>query len=387
MRILGLSIKSGKVSEARHSGASWMRPSALQHQQSRNADLNHASLNKKDEFFTQYEDIAKEIWEYSAELKGKVVLCNCDNPFESEFIRFFILHFNELKLGGLIATCYHQGPVLANTRSTKSHLGAFKATITNVPVRGIIQPDKTQNINKLLKLPGNSLSLLNGDGDFRSEECLSILKQADIVITNPPFSLFREYVSILELHKMKYIILGNMNASTYREIFPLFSTNKLWYGYSIRSGDRKFYVPEDYPLEAAGCGVDENGRRYIRVKGVRWFTNVNVKKAMGCITLTKKYAKRDFPKYQNYNAIEVGRTENIPCDYTGVMGVPITFLDRYNPDQFNIIMLANGNTRTNVPPAILAEVGYRPHPSDKGGVGIINGCRTYARILIRRKIS
>jgi hypothetical protein len=234
-------------------------------------------------------------------------------------------------------------------------------------------------------MEGNSLVHLAGDGDFRSDECEALLKEADIVATNPPFSLFREYISLLEHHKKDFIILGNMNAATCKEVFPLFRDNKVWYGESIRSGDRKFYVPDGYPLNAAGCGIDERGRRFIRVKGVRWFTNLDTSRRHEPITLTKHYTPDEYPRYENYGAINVGRTQDIPVDYDGVMGVPITFLDKYSPDQFEIVMLANGNARTNVSSKTLAEVGYRPHSEDRGGVGIINGRRVYARILIRRK--
>jgi hypothetical protein len=176
-----------------------------------------------------------------------------------------------------------------------------------------------------------------------------------------------------------------MNAITTKEIFPLFRDNKVWYGESIRSGDRKFFVPDSYPLNAAGCGIDKNGRRFIRVKGVRWFTNLETNRRNESLELTCLYSSDKYPHYENYDAIEVGRTKNIPIDYDGIMGVPITFLDKYSPGQFDIIMLANGNARTNVSSETLSEVKYRPHPEDRGGVGIINGQRAYARILIRRK--
>jgi hypothetical protein len=176
-----------------------------------------------------------------------------------------------------------------------------------------------------------------------------------------------------------------MNATTCKEVFPLFRDNNVWYGESIRSGDRKFYVPDGYPLDAANCGVDERGRRFIRVKGVRWFTNLDTTRRHEPIALLRRYAPDEYPRYENYDAIEVGRTQDIPVDYHGIMGVPITFLDKYSPDQFEIVMLANGNARTNVSPEVLAAVKYRAHPEDRGGVAIIDGRRVYARILIRRK--
>jgi len=205
------------------------------------------------------------------------------------------------------------------------------------------------------------------------------------VVTNPPFSLFREYIALLERHEKSYIVLGNMNAATTKEIFPLFRDNKVWYGETIRSGDRKFHVPDNYPLNAVNCGVDDKGRRFVRVTGVRWFTNLDTSMRHEPIELTRCYTPDEYPKFENYDAINVARTQNIPVDFEGVMGVPITFLDKYNPEQFEIVMLANGNARTNVPPKTLKEVNYRAHSEDRGGVGILNGKRAYARILIRKK--
>lgn len=350
-----------------------------------NATLNHAFIVKKDEFYTQYEDVAREMVKHREQLKGKTVLCNCDDPFESAFFRFFVLHFNKIELAGLISTCYAASPIAGREYPLEGEAGAYKAVVTEVPDETLVRPDGSLDLESLFAMPGNSLVHLVGDGDFRSDECEALLNEADIVVTNPPFSLFREYISLLERHKKQFIILGNMNAATYREVFPLFRDNKIWYGESIRSGDRKFYVPDDYPLNAATCGIDERGRRFIRVKGVRWFTNVDTSRRHEPIALTRSYTPDEYPRYENYDAIDVGRTQNIPVDYDGIMGVPITFLDKYSPDQFEIVMLANGNARTNVSSKILAEVDYRQHSEDRGGVGIINGRRVYVRILIRRK--
>jgi addiction module RelB/DinJ family antitoxin len=351
----------------------------------RNATLNRAFIAKKDEFYTQYEDVATEMLKHREQLNGKSVLCNCDDPFESAFFRFFVLHFNKIGLSGLTCTCYAGSPMAGKEYPLEGETGAYKAVVTEVPDESLVRPDGALDLESLFAMPGNSLELLAGDGDFRSDECEALLKQADIVITNPPFSLFREYIGLLERHRKDFIVLGNLNAGTYKEVFPLFRDNKVWYGESIRSGDRKFHVPDNYPLNAAGCGIDERGRRFIRVTGVRWFTNLDTCKRHELIPLTRSYISDEYPHYENYDAIDVGRTQDIPSDYDGVMGVPITFLDRYSPDQFEIVMLANGNARTNVSRKILAEVGYRPHAEDRGGVGIINGRRVYARILIRRK--
>lgn len=350
-----------------------------------NAKLNHAFIVKKDEFYTQYEDVAKEMTHHREKLKGKTLLCNCDDPFESAFFRFFVLHFNDFELAGLTSTCYAESPMAGREYPLEGKTSAYKAVVTEVPDGTLIRPDGSLDLESLFYMPGNSLVHLAGDGDFRSDECKALLKEADIVVTNPPFSLFREYIALLERYEKGFIILGNMNAATCKEVFPLFQNNRVWYGESIRSGDRKFHVPDSYPLSAASCGIDESGQRFIRVKGVRWFTNLDTNKRHEPLTLTCNYTSDEYPRYENYDAINVGRTQNIPADYDGIMGVPITFLDKYSPDQFEIVMLANGNARSNVPPETLSEVNYRAHSEDKGGVGIINGRRVYARILIRRK--
>lgn len=355
------------------------------HSNSGNAKLNHAFIVKKDEFYTEYGDVEREILNHGKLLKGKSILCNCDDPFESAFFRFFIIYFNRLKLISLTSTCYAGSSLAGKEYPLEGGTCAYKAVVTEVPDDTIVRPDGSLDLESLFSMSGNYLAHLAGDGDFRSDECKALLGEVDIVTTNPPFSLFREYLDLLESHKKKFIILGNMNATTTKEIFPLFRDNKVWYGESIRSGDRKFYVPDSYPLNATGCGIDDNGRRFIRVKGIRWFTNLKACSPNTSLELTRLYDKDEYPFYENYDAIEVGRIQNIPMDYEGVMGVPITLLDKYSPNQFEIIMLANGNARTNVSSKTLSEVNYRKHPEDRGGVGMINGRRAYARILIRRK--
>lgn len=350
-----------------------------------NATLNSAFIVKKDEFYTQYEDVSKEMIKHKDQLKGKNILCNCDDPFESAFFRFFVLNFDKLKLAGLISTCYADSQIAGQEYPLEGVTGAYKAVVTEIPDETLKRPDGSLDLEALFAMQGNSLIHLSGDGDFRSDECVALLEEADIVVTNPPFSLFREYISLLERYEKNFIILGNMNAVTYKEVFPLIRDNKVWYGESIRSGDRKFYVPDGYPLNAASCGIDDKGRRFIRVKGVRWFTNLETSKRHEPIALTCSYTPDEYPQYENYSAINVGRTQKIPFDYDGIMGVPITFLDKYSPDQFEIVMLANGNARTNVSSNALTEVGYCQHPEDRGGVGIINGQRVYVRIMIRRK--
>lgn len=366
------------------------QPSALEHTfpsasgGPRNAALNRAFRAKKDEFYTQYEDVEKELVHYPGQFAGKHVLCNCDDPFESAFFRYFLVHFDELGLASLTSTCYSSSPVAGREYQLETGQQSYIAVVTRTPDGDLILPDDSLDLETVFDIEGNEITWLEGDGDFRSADCVALLKQADIIVTNPPFSLFREYMAQLIGHGKKFLILGNMNAATYREVFPLFRDNKVWYGVSIRSGDRKFHVPDSYPLGASNCGIDESGRRFIRVKGVRWFTNLDNARRHEKLVLTRNFDPSDYPRFDNYDAIEVSRTMDIPADYDGLIGVPITFLDRYNPNQFEIVMLANGNARTNVTAETLSAVGYVPDPADKGGVGMIDGQRSYARILLRK---
>lgn len=354
----------------------------------RNGVLNKAGSMKKDEFYTRYEDIAAEIVFYPGAFADKVVLCNCNDPIESNFVRYFLDNFRDLGLKALVATCYAHSE-LADTLGILEPVSelacvsgrAYGIEVVTVPEGFQMKPD----YQALFRCEGNRLFQLEGDGDFRSDECMGYLSKADVLVTNPPFSLFREYLTLAQDSGKKFLVLGNVNALTCKEVFPLFQRGMLWLGHSIHSGDRKFYVPEAYPLDAAGCGVDEKDRRYIRVKGVRWYTNMESDIGFKDLSLSKTYDRDVYPFYDNYDAINVDCTKNIPCDYEGVMGVPITFLDRYNPDQFDIIMLANGNARTNTDPSVLRAVGYRRHPEDRGGVGIVDGRRSYARVLVRNR--
>ena len=311
-----------------------------------NSDLNSAKSAKKDEFYTQLTDIEKELRHYRQHFQGKTVLCNCDDPFESNFFKYFVLNFNRLGLKKVIATCYTGSPI-ANQQLSLFDILSDKEENKEKPYKAVVTTvyDKTGDgsidmldVAELFKSGENTLTELEGDGDFRSPECLKLMDEADIVVTNPPFSLFREYVATLVEHNKKFIIIGNINAVTYKEFFPLIMNNKVWIGPSVHSGDRAFYVPDDYPLSAAGCGIDEvTGRKYIRVKGIRWFTNLDSKQRHEEMILVKKYSPELNQKYDNYDAINVDSTADIPCDYAGVMGVPITFLDKYCPDQFEIV--------------------------------------------------
>ncbi len=291
---------------------------------SQNTNLHAAKRGKNDDFYTQLSDIENELRHYKGHFKGKVVYCNCDDPRVSNFFHYFSHNFKHFGLKKLVTTCYKNQQV--DLFSTRDQDRAIK-----LEYDGFRAGDTVPNAEDI------GITKLKSDGDFQGPECVELLKQADIVVTNPPFSLFREYVAQLVKYDKKFLIIGNMNAVTYKEIFPLVKENKLWYGPSISSGDREFGVPDNYPVTAAGWRIDSDGRKFIRVKGVRWFTNLDHNKRHEELILYRKYTPEDYPHYDNYDAIEVGRTADIPVDWKGAMGVPITFLDKYNPDQFEIV--------------------------------------------------
>ena len=311
------------------------------------SSLMKAQKEKNDEFYTSLEDIEKELKYYREQFKDKIVFCNCDDPYESNFFKYFALNFNFLSLKKLICTCYAGSPIQAEQLSLLDVSGIkvkkedsklpYKIEITEVDDENGDGAIDLSDVETLLKNNNNTLSLLKGDGDFRSQECIDILKEADIVVTNPPFSLFREYVAQLEKYNKKYLIIGNINSTAYKDFFKLIKENKVWMGASIHSGDREFRVPSYYPLNASGTRIDEMGNKFIRVKGVRWWTNLDYKERHEKLILYRKYNPEDFPTYDNYDAINVDKTSEIPIDFDGVMGVPITFLDKYNPEQFEII--------------------------------------------------
>ncbi len=351
-----------------------------------NKVLNKAGVAKKDEFYTQLTDIEKEMRYYRDYFKGKTVLCNCDDPFESNFFKYFAMNFNSLGLKKLIATCYSTSPIVY-TQLSMFDEGEIVAVDYKgkKPYKVIISKVEDENgdgrvdladVEYLLRNKRNVLTLLEGDGDFRSEECIELLKQADVVVTNPPFSLFREYIAQLMEYEKDFIIIGNQNAITYKEIFPLFMNNQIWYGASIHSHGRDFRVPDDYPLEAYEFRTDENGIKYINVKGVRWFTNIDYKERHEKLILYKSYSPDDYPRYDNYNAIEVGKTADIPCDYDEVMGVPISFVDKYNPDQFVILGCSDNG-------AVPDE--YKLPHFKRHNEPYVHGQKKYKRIFIRRK--
>jgi len=371
-------------------------------QVSKNKDLHKAKDAKKDEFYTQLSDIERELRYYQGHFKDKVVYCNCDDPYDSYFFKYFALKFNFLGLKKLIATCYIGSPI-ANTQlslfddeseENKTTKTPHKIEITETPDMNDDGAVDLTDVELLLASDRNHLTRLKGDGDFRSKECIELLKEADIVVTNPPFSLFREYVAQLIEHDKKFVIIGNVNAITYKDIFKLIKENKLWTGYSIRSGDREFAVPDDYPLNAASCRIDESGKKYIRVKGVRWFTNLDYKERYEDIILYKQYNSEEYPKFENFDAINVNATKDIPVDYAGAMGVPITFLDKYNPNQFEIIGLgiSNSGIEIGVQPYKEEHRKYRKEVQKRGVVDgdlymMTNGVVDvpYARILIKNK--
>ncbi len=329
---------------------------------SKNTNLRQASKNKADEFYTQLNIIEDEMKHYKTLFKAKVVYCNCDDPRISKFFEYFSEHFEELRLKKLITTCYKN-----------SNMDLFSRHNEERAVYLEYEGDK----NKNKKVDDNEIEVkqLKGDGDFRSPECIAMLQQSDIVVTNPPFSLFREYVAQLVKYKKKFLIIGNVNAITYKEIFTLIKANKIWLGPSISSGDREFGVPDSYPLTAASCRIDEKGNKFVRVKGVRWWTNLDHKRRHEKLEIVAKYNKEDYPKYDNYNAINVDYTKDIPCDYKGYMGVPITFLDKYNPKQFKLHGIMNTGE---------VNEGIR-HKNTKHGRPLVKGKEKYLRVLITNR--
>lgn len=343
-----------------------------------NKALSNANRAKKDEFYTQLSDIENELRHYRQHFRGKTILCNCDDPYESNFFKYFAIYFNHLGIKKLICTCYASSPVVYTQMSffgedevvgtSDDNHKPYKIEITEVTdLNGDGAVDLT-DVDLLLQSVDGKPKLLNGDGDFRSDECIELLKEADIVVTNPPFSLFREYVAQLIEYNKKFLIIGNQNAITYKEIFPLLKDNKMWIGY--KSGDMAFTVPNSYESRETRFWIDENGQKWRSLGNICWYTNLDIEKRHEDLILFRNYTPENYPHYDNYDAIEVSKTADIPCDYDGVMGVPITFLDKYNPEQFEIL----GLDRYTVPKEYLV-----------GGRVAINGKPKYARILIKKK--
>lgn len=352
---------------------------------SSNKYLRKASSVKKDEFYTQLADVEKELKHYKNQLRGKVLYCNCDDPFESNFFKYFAANFNALGLKKLIATSYKPSPI-ANTQ-----LGLFGDAKILVTPKG--RPKVTANkfiINEVQDMDGdgafdlrdiaeqlkanknNEWAPLDGDGDFRSKESIELLKQADIVVTNPPFSLFREYLAQLVEHKKKFLIIGNTNAMTYKEIFKMFKDNKIQTGYTNFNVGMFFVVPEDWEKFHH---IDKNGNKIARVSTSCWFTNLEVEKHKENIVLYKKYNPEEYPRYDNYDAINIDKVSDIPMNYKRAMGVPITFLDKYNPEQFEIL---DGLNRYSILDG--------PTEETRGKyLAQVNGKPTYVRVVVKNK--
>jgi hypothetical protein len=314
-----------------------------------NVNLHSAKKSKKDEFYTQLSDIERELRHYKDHFEGKVVYCNCDDPRVSNFFHYFSYNFEKLGLKKLLAMCYkNQDMDLFSQHEAEQAIS--------------LEYTGDRNHNSVPDPAEIGIQHLKGDGDFRSPESIALLKQADIVVTNPPFSLFREYVAQLVEYEKKFIIIGHQNAITYKEIFKLIKENKLWLGYGFNRNCAHFinnhYV--DYASDA------DHREGMIRVSGIQWFTNIDIQKRHEELILYKKYNPAEYPKYDNYDAINVDKTKDIPMDYAGAMGVPITFLDKYNPDQFEIL-------------------GNEYDLNIEKGRGYINGKRMYSRIFIRNK--
>lgn len=321
---------------------------------SENANLHKARSAKQDEFYTQLVDIEKELKHYKRHFKGKTVLCNCDDPKSSNFWLYFIQNFEHLGLKKLITTHYEEDKP------------SYKLEITG----------DTNDDGKVNKDDG-APELLKQNGDFRSPECIELLKQSDIVVTNPPFSLFREYVAQLVEYKKKFLIIGSLNAVTYKEIFPLIQDEKLWLGPSIHSGDMSFKVPDNYEPRATRFWVDEDGQKWRSIGNGAWFTNLDFAKRNEELILFREYNPKDYPKYDNYDAINVDKVKDIPVDYFGEMGVPITFLDKHNPKQFEILSCNDFRRNEDTP--------IKKHGLIKDKDGTIDGKPKYVRIIIRRK--
>jgi len=320
--------------------------------------LHAAKKAKRDEFYTQRVDIENELRHYKQQFNGKIVLCNCDDPRESEFFKYFAENFEAFGLRRLMATCYKSQDV-----------DLFSIGTSEKAIYQVYEGD----INGNLTVDDDEIGVheLRGDGDFRSVECIELLKQADIVVTNPPFSLFREYVAQLVKHDKKFLIIGHQNAITYKEIFPLFMQNKIWLGFGFRRNCAHFKTRYE------DVATDQDHRAgMIRVSGVMWFTNLDVKKRHETMPLYKKYSPEEFPRYDNYDAINVNVTSDIPYDYDGVMGVPITFMDKYNPEQFELMGCSDNG--------IVSDVYKLPH-FKRHNEPYVGGKKLYKRIFIRHR--
>jgi len=372
-----------------------------------NSNLTNARNAKNDEFYTQYHDIEKEVGaylEYNHDVfRGKTIFLPCDDPEWSNFTKYFAQNFERFGLKKLISTSYAPD---SKTYSNNYEPTAFEV---NEPHFDKYKTTKNGKIFTLTrdksgdgKIDVNDLEweYLKGDGDFKSKEVKKLRDDSDIIVTNPPFSLFRDFLAWVTEAKKEFLIIGNINAITYKELFPLIQSDKLWLGVSNFNKGMYFKVPDDFVYsDTYKFEKEQNGEKVNRVPGVCWFTNLDHGRRHQPMPLMSmednlKFSKHkeikgktSYDKYENYDGIDVPFTDSIPSDYNGIMGVPITFLDKYSPEQFEIIWQASGNTRASAPKKVLERLKYQPHPEDRGGCTIVNGKRTYGRILIKHRNS
>lgn len=376
----------------------------------KNKSLLRASKEKNDEFYTQLSDIENELRHYREQFKEKIVFCNCDDPYESNFFKYFATNFNFLELKKLICTCYNGSPVegeelsLYDVKNLKdkqvSKKLPYKIEISEVQDENGDGAIDLTDVEYLLKNKKNALTLLDGDGDFRSNECTELLKQADVVVTNPPFSLFKEYVAQLMTYQKKFVIIGSINAINYKEIFPLIQDNKMWLGYGFNNQNAYFYTRNTSNF---ADGVYDPNTGLVKFRNCVWYTNLDTSKRHEVLTLYKKYTPEDYPQYYNYDGIEVKKISDIPYDYDGDMGVPITFLNNYNPEQFQIIGRGNDVKKTILHKTAGDEIHFIkdgvviytvPYtvPERKAGNSLRikengkPGSIPYGRIIIRKKV-
>ena len=354
-----------------------------------NTQLGNAKKAKKDEFYTQLADINNELRHYTHHFAGKVVFCNCDDPYESNFFKYFAANFNALKLKRLIATCYAGSPVAGRQLELfEDEPETAKEEKKRIPHKIVINEVTDVNgdgridladVEWLIKNGKNVLTKLEGNGDFRSAECVELLKESDIVVTNPPFSLFREYVAQLVQYGKKFLIIGPVNAIHYKEIFPFIMQNRLWLGYGFNAGNAYFSIPKANVRDFAN-GVYDDGKGLVKFRNCTWFTNLDHRNRHEEFVFVRRYNPADYPKYENFDAIEVSKAVDIPEDWDGMMGVPDTFLYKYNPDQFEIIGMAAGD--------LAKEIGVKKNFRGRTDIALkVDGKdkSPYSRIIIRRK--
>ncbi|WP_107852734.1 adenine-specific methyltransferase EcoRI family protein [Oceanimonas marisflavi] len=356
-----------------------------------NKALSARNRNSADEFYTQLTDIEDELRHYRSQFQGKVVLCNCDDPFESNFFKYFAMNFNHLGLKKLISTSYAGSPItgkqlplfdVEGLRATRSVRDVYKVEITEVPDLNADGAIDLLDVEHLLRHDSNAVTPLEGDGDFRSPECVALLDEADIIVTNPPWSLIRDFIPLIAESKKQFLVIGDQNFITYREVFEQIMADNLWFGYN-NGGTKWFRVPDDYEIKTESRKKIVDGVKYFSMGRAYWFTNLDTTKRHEPLTLFKRYTPEEYPTYTNYPAIEVSKVAEIPMDYDGEMGVPITFLDKYNPEQFKII----GNSKwLGKPMSEVAEKGTY----QAGGIRfyVPNGDgthrRLYERVVIQR---